>query len=152
MTNTNATNLRKNLFSYLDSTIEYNDIINVNTKKGNVIIISESEYNGLLETLYLLSDPIMKEKLEADKIYILKKANKDKENIKQFPALKNNVDKLIALIKKKPFQTPPPYESLIGDLKGYYSRRINKQHKLVYEVIEDEKRINIISMWKHYEF
>ena len=67
MTNTNATNLRKNLFSYLDSTIEYNDIINVNTKKGNVIIISESEYNGLLETLYLLSDPTMKEKLEAVK-------------------------------------------------------------------------------------
>lgn len=65
--NTNATNLRKNLFSYLDSTIEYNDIINVNTKKGNVIIISETEYNGLLETLYLLSDPIMREKLEATK-------------------------------------------------------------------------------------
>ena len=58
---------------------------------------------------------------EEYKIYILKKANKDKENIKQFPALKNNVDKLIALIKKKPFQTPPPYEALIGDLKGYYS-------------------------------
>lgn len=89
---------------------------------------------------------------EEYKIYILKKANKDKENIKQFPALKKNVDKLIALIKKKPFQTPPPYEALIGDLKGYYSRRINKQHRLVYEVIEDEKRINIISMWKHYEF
>ncbi len=67
MTNTNATNLRKNLFSYLDSTIEYNDIINVNTKKGNVIIISESEYNGLLETLYLLSDSTMKEKLEVAK-------------------------------------------------------------------------------------
>ena len=67
MTNTNATNLRKNLFSYLDSTIEYNDIINVNTKKGNVIIISEAEYNGLLETLYLLSDPTMREKLETAK-------------------------------------------------------------------------------------
>ena len=67
MTNTNATNLRKNLFSYLDSTIEYNDVINVNTKKGNVIIISEAEYNGLLETLYLLSDPTMREKLEASK-------------------------------------------------------------------------------------
>ena len=59
MTNTNATNLRKNLFSYLDSAIEYNDIINVNTKKGNVIIINESEYNGLLKTLYLLSELIL---------------------------------------------------------------------------------------------
>ena len=84
---------------------------------------------------------------EEYKIYILKKANKDRENIKQFPALKNNVDKLINLIKKNPFQTPPSYEILIGNLKRYYSRRINKQHRLVYEVIEDKKRINIISMW-----
>lgn len=67
MTNTNATNLRKNLFSYLESAIDYNDIINVNTKKGNVIIISEAEYNGLLETLYLLSDPNVKEKIETAK-------------------------------------------------------------------------------------
>ncbi|MCF0171630.1 type II toxin-antitoxin system Phd/YefM family antitoxin [Fusobacterium varium] len=64
MTNTNATNLRNNLFSYLDSAIEYNDVINVNTKKGNAIIISEAEYNGLLETLYLCSNPEMKERLE----------------------------------------------------------------------------------------
>ena len=88
---------------------------------------------------------------EEYEVYILKKASKDKENIKQFPALKKNVDKLINLIKKNPFQTPPPYEILIGDLKDYYSRRINKQHRLVYEVIEKEKRINIISMWTHYE-
>ena len=67
MTNTHATNLRKNLFSYLESAIDYNDVINVNTKKGNAIIISEAEYNGLLETLYLLSDPTMKEKIEAAK-------------------------------------------------------------------------------------
>lgn len=89
--------------------------------------------------------------VEEYKIYILKKANKDKEKIKQFPALKNNVEKLISLIKKNPFQTPPSYEILTKDLKFYYSRRINKQHRLVYEVIEEEKRINIISMWIHYE-
>lgn len=64
MTNVNATNLRNNLFSYLESAIEYNDIINVSTKKGNAIIISEEEYNGLLETLYLMSNPKMKERLE----------------------------------------------------------------------------------------
>ena len=64
MTNINATNLRKNLFSYLDSAIEYNDIINVSTKKGNAVIISEEEYNSLLETLYLTSNPKMKERLE----------------------------------------------------------------------------------------
>lgn len=63
MTNTNATNLRKNLFEYLNSAIEFNDIINVNTKKGNAIILSEQEYNGLMETLYLCSIPGMKERL-----------------------------------------------------------------------------------------
>ena len=67
MTNINATNLRKNLFFYLESAIDYNEIINVNMKKGNAIIISEAEYNGLLETLYLLSDSTMKEKIEAAK-------------------------------------------------------------------------------------
>ena len=77
MTNTNASNLRKNLFSYLDSAIDYNDIINVNTKKGNAIILSETEYNGLLETLYLSSVIGMKERLE----YGLKA---DKKNYEDF--------------------------------------------------------------------
>jgi PHD/YefM family antitoxin component YafN of YafNO toxin-antitoxin module len=63
MTNTNATNLRKRLFEYLNSAIEFNDIINVNTKKGNAVILSEEEYNGLMETLYLSSIPGMKERL-----------------------------------------------------------------------------------------
>lgn len=64
MTNTNATNLRKNLFEYLNQAIEYNDIVNVNTKSGNAIIMSEEEYNGMVETLRLLSIPGMKERLE----------------------------------------------------------------------------------------
>ncbi len=63
MLNTNATNFRKNLFNYLDLAIDYNDIINVNTKKGNVVILSEEDYNGLMETLYLTSIPGMKERL-----------------------------------------------------------------------------------------
>lgn len=63
MTNTNATNLRKNLFNYLETAIDFNEVININTKKGNAILISETEYNGLLETLYLLSVPGMKDKL-----------------------------------------------------------------------------------------
>ncbi|WP_315523259.1 Txe/YoeB family addiction module toxin [Fusobacterium massiliense] len=90
--------------------------------------------------------------VEEYKVFILKKANKDKEKIKQYPALKTNVEKLINLIKQDPFKVPPSYEALVGNLKGYYSRRINQQHRLVYEVIEEEKRINIISMWTHYDF
>ena len=90
--------------------------------------------------------------VEEYKVFILKKANKDKEKIKQYPALKTNVEKLINLINQDPFKVPPSYEVLVGNLKGYYSRRINQQHRLVYEVIEEEKRINIISMWTHYDF
>lgn len=80
------------------------------------------------------------------KIVILKQTEKDKEKIKQFPALKGNVEKLLTLMQENPFQNPPPYEMLIGDMKGLYSRRINRQHRLVYKVIEEEKTIVIVSM------
>lgn len=86
------------------------------------------------------------------KIVILKQAEKDKKKIKQFPALKGNVEKLLTLMQENPFQNPPPYEMLIGDMKGLYSRRINRQHRLVYKVIEEEKTIVIVSMWSNYEF
>ncbi len=69
MTNTNATNLRKNLFEYLSQAVNFNDVINVSTKNGNAIILSAEDYNGLMETVYLMSDPnvmndIMKSKEE----------------------------------------------------------------------------------------
>ncbi len=60
MTNTNITNFRNNVFDYINQVIEFNDIINVNTKNGNAIIISEEDYNGLMETLLLSSDPQVK--------------------------------------------------------------------------------------------
>lgn len=56
MTNTNITNFRKNVFEYINQAVEYNDVININTKNGNAVIISEEDYNSLLETLYLSSD------------------------------------------------------------------------------------------------
>jgi Txe/YoeB family toxin of toxin-antitoxin system len=58
---------------------------------------------------------------------------------------------LIEVIKNNPYQNPPPYEKLLGDLKGFYSRRINIKHRLVYEVYEEEKVIKISRMWSHYE-
>lgn len=85
------------------------------------------------------------------KIVIMKQALKDKEKIKQYPVLKKNVSNLLELISKNPYQNPPPYEMLVGDLKGLYSRRINRQHRLVYKVIEEELSIIIVSMWTHYE-
>lgn len=85
------------------------------------------------------------------KIVILKSAQKDKEKVKQYPALKRNVENLIDLLRENPYQNPPPYESLVGDMKGLYSRRINRQHRLVYRVLEEESTIIIVSMWSHYE-
>lgn len=64
MINTNATNFRKNIFEMLDQTIKYNEPVNISTKSGNAVLISEDEYNSLIETLYLTSVPGMKEKLE----------------------------------------------------------------------------------------
>lgn len=66
--------------------------------------------------------------------------------------LDERVKKLIAVLEKNPFQNPPPYEKLVGDLKTAYSRRINVQHRLVYQVYEEEQVIKIISMWTHYEY
>lgn len=79
-----------------------------------------------------------------------------KTAIKDIPKLKAaHLDKtakaLIELIKENPYQSPPSYEKLVGDMKGAYSRRINLQHRLVYEIFEEEKAIKIISLWSHYE-
>ena len=86
------------------------------------------------------------------RIVILKSALKDKDKIKEIPALKNNVDKLIEVLKTDPFKNPPPYKKLSGNYKELYSRRINRQHRLVYKVKKEDKVVIIISMWSHYEF
>ena len=65
--------------------------------------------------------------------------------------LRDKAQALLDIIQMNPFQNPPPYEKLVGDLDGAYSRRINIQHRLVYEVIEDEKVVKILRMWTHYE-
>ena len=67
MTNTNITNFRQNVFDYINQAIEYNDIINVNTKNGNAVIMSEEEYNGIMETLYLSSDPQVRSEILSGK-------------------------------------------------------------------------------------
>lgn len=84
------------------------------------------------------------------KVVYTKNAAKDISNLKA-ANLSNKAQNLIGLIKENPFQNPPPYEKLLGNLSGLYSRRINIQHKLVYEVLEDIKTVKIISMWSHYE-
>jgi len=65
--------------------------------------------------------------------------------------LKGKAQELLAIIKNNPFQNPPPYEKLVGDLSGAYSRRINIQHRLVYEVLQEQKIVKVLRMWSHYE-
>jgi toxin YoeB len=65
--------------------------------------------------------------------------------------LRNKAVHLLEILEKNPFLTPPPFEKLIGDLEGAYSRRINIQHRLVYQVLKSEKIIKVIRMWSHYE-
>jgi toxin YoeB len=79
-----------------------------------------------------------------------KQALKDAKKLSS-SGLKSKVGALLNLLEENPFQNPPPYEKLIGDLAGAYSRRINLQHRLVYEVIVDLKVVKIIRMWTHYE-
>lgn len=79
-----------------------------------------------------------------------RQAQKDAKKIAH-AGLKPQTERLLAIIKENPFKNPPPYEKLVGDLAGAYSRRINIQHRLVYELLEDSKTIKVIRMWTHYE-
>lgn len=83
-------------------------------------------------------------------LFFTKQAEKDARKIAS-SGLGKQVNKLLDLIKKNPYEPYPPYEKLTGDLQGYYSRRINVQHRLVYQILEEEKTIKIIRMWTHYE-
>ncbi len=79
-----------------------------------------------------------------------------KTSLKDIPKLKaahldGKAKELIEVIRENPFQAPPPYEKLVGGLSGLYSRRINGQHRLVYEVFEREQTVKIVSLWSHYE-
>lgn len=82
-------------------------------------------------------------------IVFTRKAQKDKTLLKQ-AGMENKVKGLLNLMSINPLCNPPEYEKLTGNLKGCYSRRINLQHRLVYEVYEREKTIKVLSMWSHY--
>lgn len=79
-----------------------------------------------------------------------KHAQKDAQKLTA-SGLKGKAQELLAIIKNNPFQNPPPYEQLVGDLSGAYSRRINIQHRLVYEVLQEQKIVKVLRMWSHYE-
>ena len=83
-------------------------------------------------------------------IKFTKSAEKDKKLLKS-AGLEDKAKKILNLIANDPFQTPPSYEKLVGDLKGYYSRRLNIQHRIVYKVYKEINTVVIHAMWTHYE-
>lgn len=84
------------------------------------------------------------------KVVFTKQAQKDAKKISS-AGLKSNAEDIIKILKQNPYQAPPPYEKLVGDLSGAYSRRLNIQHRIIYQIFKDEKIVKVIRMWTHYE-
>jgi len=84
------------------------------------------------------------------RVVFTKRALKDARKL-SVAGLRSKAEMLLEILHENPYQTPPPFEKLIGDLSGAYSRRINIQHRLVYQIIDDEKTVKVIRMWTHYE-
>lgn len=83
-------------------------------------------------------------------VVFTKQAQKDAKRISA-AGLRRRVEELLAVLAENPYQSPPRYEKLVGDLSGAYSRRINIQHRLVYQVLDDLKAVKVLRMWTHYE-
>jgi toxin YoeB len=83
-------------------------------------------------------------------LHYTKQAQKDAKKLTS-SGLKTKAQALLAILENDPWQNPPPFEKLVGDLSGAYSRRINIQHRLVYQVLEAEKDVKILRLWTHYE-
>jgi toxin YoeB len=84
------------------------------------------------------------------KIVYTRQAQRDARKLAA-SGLRGKAEALLGVLSEDPFKSPPPYEKLVGDLSGAYSRRVNIQHRLVYQVLEDIKTVKIIQMWTHYE-
>jgi len=84
------------------------------------------------------------------RLVFTKQAQKDATKISR-AGLKPQAERLLEILKENPYNNPPPYEKLVGDLSGAYSRRITIQHRLVYQVLDDMKTVKVIRMWTHYE-
>ena len=84
------------------------------------------------------------------RVVFTKQAQKDAKKLSAV-GLRPKAEHLLDILRENPFRTPPPFEKLLGDLSGAYSRRINLQHRLVYQILENEKVVKIIRMWTHYQ-
>lgn len=157
-----ATDARNNLYRLIDEASESHEPIHISGKRSNAVLISEEDWRSIQETLNLLSIPGMRESIieclqtpveecsEEPEWWLVLGGwflpDKPKRTQREFPK------QVLEIIRENPFKTSPPFEKLVGDLSGAYSRRINIQHRLVYQVLEDIKTVKIIRMWTHYEW
>nr|WP_303649922.1 Txe/YoeB family addiction module toxin [Desulfobotulus pelophilus] len=84
------------------------------------------------------------------KLVFTKQAQKDAKKISS-SGLKSKAEDILGILKQNPYQTPPPYEKPVGDLSGACSRRLNLQHRIVYQILNDEKTVKVLRMWTHYK-
>lgn len=179
MTAISVTKARENIYQLIsDVNANCQPITITNNKGRNAVLIGEEDWRAIEETLFLMSIPNMAESImkggdtpldeclsedevewQVFRIVYEKQAGKDIKNLKS-AGLDKKAKELIEIIRMNPFQIPPVYESLVGNLQGYYSRRINIQHRLVYQVyaepitvdgVKYQGTIKIIRMWTHYD-
>jgi len=154
-----ATEARSNLYRLIDEAASSHEPIIIKGKRGSAVLISEDDWRAIQETMYLLNIPGMRESIreglatpieECTRELDTKQAQKDAKKLSA-AGLRPKAEKLIAILRENPYTTPPPFEKLLGDLSGAFSRRINIQHRLVYQILDDEKVVKVIRMWTHYE-
>ena len=150
-----ASQARANISQLLDKAATTHEPVPITGKCHNAVFVSEDDWMAIQETLSLLSISGMKESNKAGmekpigklcdgsrlrkwRLLFTKQAKKDTEKLKNTP-LQPHSSKLLTILRKNPFQNPPPYEKLVGDLSGVCSRRTNIQHRLVYQILENEK-------------
>ena len=167
MTTVNITEARDKLYRLVDEAAQTHVPIVITARRGNAVLIAEEDWNAINETLYLLSVPGMRESIRKGhagesrrvpegsglvkwELYFTRQARRDARKLAA-SGLRARAQQLLDIIVENPFQNPPPYERLVGDLAGAYSRRINIQHRLVYQVLDDRGAIKILRMWTHYE-
>lgn len=167
MINTNVSTLRKNIFGLLEQAIKYNEVLNISTKDGNAVVISEQDYYNMVEALQLLTQPEMKAKIirgqntelcdclsdddinRAGSHYEILYTEDVIDDLSKISAagLTDYINNLFEVISEDPFTSQPSYRTLYSIEPAIYSRRINVHHSLIYEVSEQEKKIKIISLW-----
>ncbi len=158
---------RANLYRIIDQAAESHQPIAITGKRANAVLLSAEDWSAIQETLYLLGVPGMRESILKGMATPIEECGKEldwwagksstpnrgKKNAKKLAAagLKDKALRLLEILKIDPFQNPPPFEKLVSDLAGSYSRRINIQHHLIYQVSDSRKQVKVLRLWSHYE-